>query len=1060
LISGNADDGVYISDVGTSRNQVSGNIIGPNWQGNGVIGQGANGVVIALGASSNAIGDGTEAGRNLISGNSFDGVRITGSDTMSNTVQGNYIGTNVSGTAALPNGLHGVELTHAAHGNLVGGDRFSGQGNLLSGNGNHGLLIIHGAHHNTALGNLIGPDATGTHSLGNHPFGGIDIADGAHHNVIGGLDAGDGNLISGNQVDGIALFTTEEHTGDATADNRVLGNLIGLTLDGSSALPNRGPGIFNVSGAVRTWIEGNTVSGNLTCGVRLSGGTAVSGTLVANRIGTDLTGTLPIPNGEYGVWISEGAHGHLLEDNTISGNTLGGVMIRDGGGTAPQRNVLRDNRIGTDIDGKLSVSNGGPGVGISESARNNTVGSNNTIAFNRSCGIVVEACHGNTITENSIHSNALASIESDCVRAPQITDVAIGSTETVTGTTIPNARVEFFSDDDDQGRVYEGFTIADAAGDFFYSKVVGFAGPNLTATSTDGAGNTSEFSEPAHLLWTMLLYLNGDNNLDEFIFNAVTNTVAAGPSPRANVLALVDGCTTTMAHSGTVLYDLTRGEPRALEAADVSTGERNMGDWETLMDFVTWGRSHYPARHTMLAIFDHGGGWAPSGGATIPGALPHRNSWLAGNSGLSWDFSSDFDYLDSKEIRQAMARIAKSRAGPLDVVFYDVCLMGMLEVAYQIKDYASFFVSSQNIAWAPLGPEGRYIQTIHGLQPTATPRQMAELLVHSYANATPPEQHPFTISAVDLASLSTVADAASGLAVAISQTLTDREHAVNLYAAYSEAQKIDYDSDFRIEPDTDGFVDLYDFALRVPQHFADPEVVAAAQALTAALDVAIVAEAHRSGAPWVAADRVWDLDNVHGLSVFLPLGEDLELPIVITETSVITPSLVISRNLRLRDLYSSDQLQFVADTAWRALVETYYTIVSSPVPTNTTEGPIDGPQIPDVTPPQTVVTLISTGPFAVGEAVTVTWVATDTQTGAAGARLWHRPPWGEWKAGATQEGSSGAFSFTLSEECMNGFAVRAFDAAGNIEPRDSGSNTVHVNVEGCIYLPLILRFPP
>jgi hypothetical protein len=430
---------------------------------------------------------------------------------------------------------------------------------------------------------------------------------------------------------------------------------------------------------------------------------------------------------------------------------------------------------------------------------------------------------------------------------------------------------------------------------------------------------------------------------------------------------------------------------------------------------------------------------------------------MAGSSGLSWDFTSDHDYLDSGEIRQAMARITDDGTDPLDVVFYDVCLMGMLEVAYQIEDYASFFVSSQNIAWAPAGPEGRYIRTIQGLKPNATPQQVAELLVDAYADAIPPREHPFTISAVDLASLPTLTVTVNQLATAISQTLTGPDQAALLYTVYSETQKLDYDSDFQIEPATEGFVDLYDFALRASQQFTDANVIAAAQALMTELDTAIVAEEHRSGTPWLAPDRVWDLDDAHGLSIFLPLGEDLELPIVITETSPITPGLFISRNLRLREMYSSDQLQFVGDTMWGELIDTYYDVVASPVPTDTTEGPVDGPQIPDVTPPQAIITV--SGTFAVGEAITVTWVATDTQTGVAGATLWHWPPRGEWTATLTGTGSSGVFPFTLTEACLNSLSVRAIDKAGNREPLDSGSNRIVLNVQPCIYtyLPLIFK---
>ena len=968
LISGNTDNGVYISDAGTINNQVLGNVIGPDRRGIGIIGQGYNGVVIALGANRNAVGDGSPAGRNLISGNSSNGVRIEGSDTMSNTAQGNYIGTNLNGDATLGNGAQGIEITQVAHDNRV-------EGNVLSGNGSNGIIIVGGAHHNVVCGNLIGTDKTGTFAVGGQTGGGVDLASGAHHNTIGGPTAAERNVISGNGVDGVFIEGWETMT--------------------------------------------NTVQGNY--------------------IGTDASGVAAVPNSPWGLFILNGAPGNLITDNVISHNAGHGMEITYS---------AMDSRIVSNT----IAHNGGAGIHFTQGASLHQVMSN-TIASNSQAGVLVEhGCTRNSMVRNSIYDNGGPGIRNLAFPGPTLTVVA---TDTITGTTTPNARLEFFSDDDDEGRAYEGFTLANASGVFSFTQPGGFTGPNLTATSTDAGGNTSEFSLPAHLLWTLLLYLNGDNDLEEFMFDTLTNIVVAGPSLRANVLALVDGYTTTSAYSGTVLYDVTRGQATPLSATLTITGERNMGDGQTLVDLVTWGRAHYPARYTLLAIVDHGGGWAP-GNEMLPGALARsRVAWMAGSSGLSWDFSSDYDYLDSREIRQAMSDATNSGADPLDVIFYDVCLMGMLEVAYQIKDYAAFFVSSQNIGWAPVGPAGRYVQTIQGIEPTATPRQMAELVVQAYADATPPQEHPFTVSAVDLASLSTMASAVNQLAEAISQTLASPAQAATLGRVYSETQKLDYDSDLRLEQATDGFVDLYDLGLNASRQFTAPAVIAAARAVTSALEAAIVAEAHRSGSPWIKPDQVWDLDDVHGLSVFLPLGEDLELPIVITETSPITPGLVISRNLRLREMYASDQLQFVEDTAWGALIDAYYRVVSSPVPTGTTEGPVDGPQNPDVTPPQTTITV--TGVFTVGKTITVTWVTTDAQTGPLSGTLWHQPPSGSWSAVLTQGGSSGVFTFVLLTGGENRFAVCSTDKAGNLEPLNHGPNTFVVRVEARVYLPLILK---
>lgn len=1015
LISGNGHNGIYISDTGTNGNMVLGNLIGPDRFGTNYIGQVQNGIVINLGASNNAIGDGTVGGRNLISRNALDGILIADSNTQSNTVQGNYIGSNMDGSAALPNGQHGVEITNGAHNNLVGGNRLSGQGNLLSGNNNHGLVVTRGAHHNTAAGNIVGPDASGSYSLGNHPSGGIDIAEGAYDNIIGGLGAGEGNLISGNQLDGIALFSSVT---TQTTDNQVLGNLIGLTLTGTAALPNAGPGVFNVVGAVRTRIEGNTISGNQTQGVRLSGQTAMSSTVTANRIGMDISGSAPIPNGSYGIWITENSHGHVLEDNLVRSNGADGIKVEDL------------------VSGQTPYSN--------------TIGPGNQVALNAGYGISIQGCGGNAITQNSIYSHTLAGIQSVCPSAPQLSLV---TTATVTGTAMANARIEIFTDDDEEGRVFEGVVFADALGVFTFTQPGGLNGPNVTATSTDANGNTSGFSQPVHVFWTLLLYFNGDNDLDTSFFDTLDHIVAAGPSPRANVLVLIDGYTRTLTntttYSGTMLYDVTRGQATVLTTTLGTTltvpGELNLGDPQTLADFITWGRAYHPARYTLLSIVDHGGGWAPSSSSVITGGLPVRSQdWLAGNSGLSWDFTSDYDHLDIQEIEQVLSTTTTSGANPVDVVFFDVCLMGMIEVAYQIQDYATYFVSSQNIGWAPDGPAGRYVQTIHGLGASMGPREMAGLLVQAYANSMPPNGHPFTIAAVDLTRLLTVTTAVDSLGLAISQTLSLPGQTALLFEVYSVTQKIDYDSDLSIEPTTDSFVDLYDFALRTSQQFTHPVILAASNAVTTALSQALVAEQHRSDTPWFPESQFWDLDNTHGLSIYLPLGEDMEL--VITATSPISPGVVITSIVPLRNLYTSDQLHFVADTRWGGLINAYYEL--SPTLTDTIGGPLTSLLQPDVTPPQTMVTV--TGQFSVEQPITITWASTDTQNSVVSATLWHQPPGAGWAStGLTQTGVGGVFAFTLTEPCLNHFAVLAVDEPGNLELPDHLTNTATVFANRC-----------
>lgn len=969
LISGNRDKGVYLSDVGTSGNQLLGNFIGPDWRGTGLIGQGADGVTLTNGAGGNTIGDATATGRNVIAGNSLDGVRLTGADSANNTVQGNTIGAALGGMAPLPNGQHGVELTEGAHNNLVGGSRLAGEGNLLSGNSNHGVVITDAAHHNTVAGNILGPDATGTAFLANHPYGAIDISNGAHDNIIGGLAAGAGNLISGNPTDGMALFSND---GRPVVATQVLGNLIGVQLDGAGALANHGWGVMVGSGVVNTRIEGNT------------------------------------------------------------------------------------------------------------------------IAHNDKQGVLIERCEGTSLRSNSIYHNAEPGILSEqlCMPAPIITAIdlspqaaVIGATEVISGTTIPNAVVEVYSDADQQGKTYEGSTTADATGHFSFTKEGKLAGPNITATASSGA-STSEFSEPTIIGWTVLLYINGDNNLQDSFFETFNNLVAAGPSPNANVIVLLDGRARgdPYEEADSALYDITSGElqgPGSLYPCGegVFCDDINMGSPKTLIDFVNWGRSHAPARHTMLSILDHGGGWAPTS-TLVEGAQPRRShDYLGGNSGLSWDFSSDDEYLDSNRIKGAFDTITAGGQNKLDVVFYDVCLMGMLEVAYQIKDYADFFVSSQNIGWAPVGEQGRYVRTIHGIGPNTTPRQMAQLVVESYAAAAPPAEHPFTISAVDLSEVGKlrgfVDDLGKDLGATLYMPQWKEYWQPYLDQAYRAAQKLDYNADFVIDPVKDSFVDLQDFAEKVKEVYTEPAdwIVRRATDVITQMQKTVVAEAHKPGVPWVLTPTMtntWSFTGVHGLSIFLPLGEDLELDIPITETSPITPGLVMTRNLKLREMYTCLQLSFMCDyaggseTGWARLINSYYDVAPPPVDTKT--GPLGGVLEPDVTPPQTVITV--TGTIRKGEAIHITWTSKDPEggpaTGVKGAQVWHLEANGEWKPieqieESWQAGTLGEFIVPLKWVCQNSLAVRAEDNSGNLESPNSGANTVKLEIPTCVRLPLLVR---
>ncbi|MEZ4590954.1 MAG: hypothetical protein R3D55_07400 [Chloroflexota bacterium] len=507
LVSGNNFIGIQLQGNGSSQNMVQGNIVGLDVSGTqalmNLVGIGVNG------AQNNQIGGSTAGSGNLISGNQI-GLTLQSSGAAGNLVMGNLIGTNAVGNTAVPND-YGIQIVLGAHNNTIGGDT-AGAGNLISGNRIVGLAIHGtGSAQNKVWGNRIGTNLNGTAAIGNDV--GVALLVGANQNEIGGTGSAKRNLISGNLDAGVLIQDREtetDTTSHGTTDNWVAGNYIGTNLAGSAAIPNKW-GVAIAFGTVGNRIGGvvagsrNVISGNVDAGVQIEGVGASANLVEGNHIGLNAAGTAALANYD-GVTLIQGASGNSVggttaaAGNIISGNTHTGIFLQ---GQGTSGNFIRGNHIGTNGSGASALPNGSHGLLLTSSAEDNQVGPGNKIMYNGGNGIAIDGnlTVGNTITQNSIHSNAGAELQflnpntpTPIQSTPQI--AYLSATQTISATLCTNCTIEVFGNASNEpaGEQFITECVTDANGILSCQNPAFASRPYLAITVTDaGAGTTSGF---------------------------------------------------------------------------------------------------------------------------------------------------------------------------------------------------------------------------------------------------------------------------------------------------------------------------------------------------------------------------------------------------------------------------------------------------------------------------------------------------------------------------------------------------------------------------------------
>jgi len=382
-------------------------------------------------------------------------------------------------------------------------------------------------------------------------------------------------------------------------------------------------------------------------------------------------------------------------------------------------------------------------------------------------------------------------------------------------------------------------------------------GDNLIeAQAQDNEGEWSEI-DSSHMhrdptgpkSWTFLVYLDADNNLEGAGIDDLNEMEVVGSSADVNIVVQMDripGYDSSNGNwTGCRRYYVTQdSDPATINSTLVEDlGEVNMGDGATLRDFIQWGASNYEADRYAVVLWNHGGGWR----TPPPGLL----------RACCWD-DTDGGCLYTKEFGQAISDAGVSLA----MLGFDVCMGGMIEIAYELWDTGLVSAMAGSPASEPWDGWD-YTALMNALvgAPTMTGVQLADAVVTTYAAYYP----AWTMTAFDLSTMSAAATAVSDFA---STMMSEGDEWATAHTARGEAQSYEY-SYYR---------DLMGFLDEMASSAGNPAVVADATAASTALGALVSSyhagsyyedgkgvsvEFHEDGAPfsYTPANLAWAEDT-------------------------------------------------------------------------------------------------------------------------------------------------------------------------------------------------------
>jgi len=347
--------------------------------------------------------------------------------------------------------------------------------------------------------------------------------------------------------------------------------------------------------------------------------------------------------------------------------------------------------------------------------------------------------------------------------------------------------------------------------------------------------------------WTVMVYLDSDNNLESAGIDDINEMEIAGSTSEVNIIVQVDRIPYSVLAANNQGYadDVSNGnwtntrryyitqdfDPVQINSRlESDLGELNMGDPQTLIDFANWAASNYPAKKYLLVIWNHGGGFRSPAFTT---------------KDIAWDDTSGGDKITMPELEYALSAINSQIGEKIDIVGMDACFMAMTEVAYQIMDYADIMVTSEESEPFDGWPYDTILGELTG-NPLISSEQFAVDIVDKYIFSYP--YNNVTQSAIDLSYMDTLAGQLSNLALSI---MSDSSTTKSKYVLASTSSQYYGDWDF---------IDLYDFCNQLLAYSNSLEVKNIASNIQQTLNYAVIKSGYSGGS----------VSSSKGLSIYFP----------------------------------------------------------------------------------------------------------------------------------------------------------------------------------------------